>query len=310
MMASNIRNEIKFRAMREIEGRRRNAELLNKRAEEMLSSLPEYNELIAERSKQVLAFSTALAENDTKSAEIINKKIDDICNKIDKLAVKNNLRLENWYCTKCHDTGRLDNGDYCECYNRLEMEYYREEMGLNKLPAITFSDHKQGLNDTLDKLYQGMESYVDSFPNNKKKKLIFSGSVGVGKTYLVAAIANEIIKKGYNVMYISAIDLAQLFLNYHMTNVNEKDILFAPLKQADLLIIDDLGVEPIYNSITIPYLYQILEIRGMRHMIITTNLTLEDIEARYGERIYSRIVDVDNAIMLRLSGDDLRLKKK
>lgn len=309
-MISNIRNEIKFKAMREIEGRRRNAELLNERAEKLLSSLPEYNELIAERGRQMLAFSNALAENDVKSAENFNKKLDDICDKINELALKNNLHLENWYCVKCHDTGRLENGEYCECYNRLEIDYYREEMGLNKLPTITFSDHKQGLNDTLDKLYQGMENYVASFPNNKKRKLIFSGSVGVGKTYLVAAVANEIIKKGYKVMYISAIDLAQLFLNYHMASVNEKDLLFAPLKSADMLIIDDLGVEPIYNSITIPYLYQILELRGMRHMIITTNLTLEDIETRYGERIYSRIVDVDNSMMLRLSGDDLRLKKK
>lgn len=306
----NIRNEIKMKAMREIEGRRRDAELLNKRAEELLLSVPEYGELIAERNRQVVAFSTALSESDTESADKINKSIIDINNKITMLAEKKNIRLTNWHCEKCRDTGRLDNGDYCECYNRLEMEYYREEMGLNRLPSVSFSDHKQGLNETLDKLYQGMASYVSNFPNNKKRKLIFSGSVGVGKTYLVAAIANELIKKGYKVMYISAIDLTQLFLNYHMANVSNKEMLFSPLKQADMLIIDDLGVEPIYNSITIPYLYQILELRGMRHMIITTNLTLEDIEARYGERICSRIVDVDNSMMLRMSGDDLRLKKK
>lgn len=306
----NIRNEIKMKAIREIEWRRRNAELLNERADELLLNVPEYSELIAERNRQVFAFSTALSESDTKSADKINKTIIDINNKITKLAEKKNVRLTNWHCEKCRDTGRLDNGDYCECYTRLEMDYYREEMGLNRLPSISFSDHKQGLNETLDKLYQGMANYVDCFPNNKKKKLIFSGSVGVGKTYLVAATANELIKKGYKVMYISAIDLAQLFLNYHMASVGEKDVIFAPLKQADMLIIDDLGVEPIYNSITIPYLYQLLEFRNMRHMIITTNLTLEDIEAKYGERICSRIVDVDNSMLLRLSGDDLRLKKK
>lgn len=306
----NIRNEIKMKAMREIEGRRRNAEFLNERAEELLLNLPEYSELIAERNRQMVAFSTALSESDIKSADKINKKIIDINNKIIKLAEKKNVRLANWHCEKCRDTGRLDNGDYCECYTRLEIDYYREEMGLNRLPSISFSDHKQGLNETLDKLYQGMANYVNCFPNNKKKKLIFSGSVGVGKTYLVAATANELIKKGYKVMYISAIDLAQLFLNYHMANVSDKEVIFAPLKQADMLIIDDLGVEPIYNSITIPYLYQLLEFRNMRHMIITTNLTLEDIEARYGERICSRIVDVDNSMLLRLSGDDLRLKKK
>lgn len=306
----NIRNEIKMKAMREIEGRRRNAEFLNERAEELLLNLPEYSELIAERNRQMVAFSTALSESDIKSVDKINKKIIDINNKIIKLAEKKNVRLANWHCEKCRDTGRLDNGDYCECYTRLEMDYYREEMGLNRLPSISFSDHKQGLNETLDKLYQGMANYVNCFPNNKKKKLIFSGSVGVGKTYLVAATANELIKKGYKVMYISAIDLAQLFLNYHMANVSDKEVIFAPLKQADMLIIDDLGVEPIYNSVTIPYLYQLLEFRNMRHMIITTNLTLEDIEARYGERICSRIVDVDNSMLLRLSGDDLRLKKK
>lgn len=299
-----------MKAMREIEGRRRNAEFLNERAEELLLNLPEYSELIAERNRQMVAFSTALSESDIKSADKINKKIIDINNKIIKLAEKKNVRLANWHCEKCRDTGRLDNGDYCECYTRLEIDYYREEMGLNRLPSISFSDHKQGLNETLDKLYQGMANYVNCFPNNKKKKLIFSGSVGVGKTYLVAATANELIKKGYKVMYISAIDLAQLFLNYHMANVSDKEVIFAPLKQADMLIIDDLGVEPIYNSITIPYLYQLLEFRNMRHMIITTNLTLEDIEARYGERICSRIVDVDNSMLLRLSGDDLRLKKK
>lgn len=76
-----------------------------------------------------------------------------------------------------------------------------------------------------------------------------------------------------------------------------------------MLVIDDLGTEPMLKNVTVEYLLLVLEERQTRGRatVITTNLTGENILNRYGERIYSRLSHKQYSMMIEMKGNDLRL---
>jgi len=75
-----------------------------------------------------------------------------------------------------------------------------------------------------------------------------------------------------------------------------------------MLVIDDLGSETKLNNVSEEYLYLVLNERmaKKRSTVITTNLDYEQISARYGERIASRLFDKNNSIVTSVSNTDLR----
>ena len=77
----------------------------------------------------------------------------------------------------------------------------------------------------------------------------------------------------------------------------------------DLLIIDDLGTE-ITNTFVASQLFSCLNERGLRKksMIISTNLSLEELRDRYSDRIFSRITS--SFSLCKLTGQDIRICKK
>ena len=154
--------------------------------------------------------------------------------------------------------------------------------------------------------------WSDKFPENKAKTILITGATGVGKTFLSQCIAKQIIDKGYLVSFVTAFGMNNILLKYHTTFNSEKNSYLDMLFDPDVLIIDDLGSEPILRNITIEYLYLILSerVRKNKSTIITTNLDLNDILARYGERVFSRIVNKQSSLITKIQGDDLRLIKK
>ena len=84
---------------------------------------------------------------------------------------------------------------------------------------------------------------------------------------------------------------------------------FTSLIDAPLLLIDDLGTEPMMRNITVEYLFTLLNERALnkRHTVIATNLTPAQLQERYGERVTSRLLDRSQTIALLLKGKDLRL---
>ena len=77
----------------------------------------------------------------------------------------------------------------------------------------------------------------------------------------------------------------------------------------DLLIIDDLGTEMV-NLFTATQLFNCINERilGKKHTIISTNLSLKQLQDNYSERIFSRIAN--KYTFIRLFGNDIRMMKK
>ena len=75
-----------------------------------------------------------------------------------------------------------------------------------------------------------------------------------------------------------------------------------------MLMIDDLGTEPVFNKVTLEYLYDIVSSRvsAGKAMMITTNLNSEELMHRYGERTYSRLTNKQYSAFKSIDGEDLR----
>ena len=141
---------------------------------------------------------------------------------------------------------------------------------------------------------------------------IYSSNCGNGKTTWSTKIARKYIvenafkQKHENLVYfINVADyLEELRQSFNDKDVSTKDI-DEKLKSCDLLILDDLGVEKASDWV-IERLYSLINYRvdEEKSMIITSNLTVEEIKTRLNARIASRIYG--SCEIVNLVGEDRR----
>ncbi len=232
--------------------------------------------------------------------------------------------LERTYtCPDCHDTGYIG-ANKCHCFTKLTVDLLYAQSHLQEIldqeNFSTFSldfysgNHIDPLTgrsslEAAKTALRACHEFVNMFPR-KFQNILFYGDTGVGKTFLSHCIAKEVMDMQYSVIYFSA---ARLFDYFAQNTFGRKENLpadtFEHIYGCGLLIIDDLGTE-LSNSFTVSQLFSCINERILRKKatVISTNLALEDINAIYSERIFSRISS--SYTMLRLTGDDIRIQKK
>lgn len=126
-------------------------------------------------------------------------------------------------------------------------------------------------------------TYAQNFSLHSSN-LILMGGTGLGKTHLSLAIANTAIAKGFGVVYSSVNNIVAKLEREHFGREEENDTS-SLLLDCDLLILDDLGTE-FRTAFSVAEIYNIVNTRQMaqRPTIISTNLTMKEIEERYTER--------------------------
>ncbi len=226
---------------------------------------------------------------------------------------------EQYFCKKCKDSGFVD-GKMCDClknamkqitYNSLCDKISIEKYSFDRFSVEYYPDclDENGVNprERMGNFLEYCKSYAEDF-SCKSDNLLMMGETGLGKTHLSLAIAGVAAKKGYSVIYSSAQNLLSTLENEKFgraaTSGAEQSI-----HECDLLIIDDLGAE-FSTNFTVSAVYNILNTRMMysKPTIISTNMSLYEIEERYTQRIASRVLG--NYIIMEFAGRDVRIAKK
>lgn len=209
--------------------------------------------------------------------------------------------LDTETCPHCGGSGYIGS-TMCRCLMALCLQEQRKEIAALTTGAERFSafrldyypetvDRNYGASPRLimEKTLSACKQYAKGF-GPAGGNLLFVGGTGLGKTFLSACIANEVTEKGYGVAYESA---PQLFTKLEKNRFNPDEeirLQVDSFQTCDLLIIDDLGTEMPSIFVTAA-LYALVNDRLLsgKSMIISTNLTMEEIAVRYSPQIASRL---------------------
>lgn len=230
-------------------------------------------------------------------------------------------------CSKCKDTGYVGN-KMCSCFNQALINEAFKQSNIFKVKEENFGTFDFGYYSSKnDKERYGIEksplenidairklayNFSHGLDEPTQKNLLFTGNTGLGKTFLANCVASEAIKQGKSVIYQTApilLDKMEEYkfkLNKTAAEKEEYDKIF----DVDLLILDDLGTETITPA-KFSELFNILNTRLLRNkkILISTNLSPQNIKEKYEERVFSRIVGED-FIVCRFVGEDIRILKK
>lgn len=128
-------------------------------------------------------------------------------------------------------------------------------------------------------IFKYFKEFMNGYLKNKKGKgLYLSGSFGSGKTYLVAALFNELAKKGISSALVYYPELLRSLKSSFGSDYEEK---FDFIKTVPLLLLDDIGAENTTSWSRDEVLGPILQYRMEEELptFFTSNLTLSELEA-------------------------------
>jgi DNA replication protein DnaC len=325
-----LKNDQYNQIIREYDNRQfQNKHDLDRRREEAYLAVPQLKELEEEMiSLSAKSGRMALLGDESGLKDLKSKTLDLKARQIE-LLVSNGYPADfiemRYQCSKCKDTGYIGN-EKCNCFKQAIADLMYSGSNIKSILAhenfSTFSfryysddyvDEALGLSplSNMQKVVAGCKNFIKHFQKNHDNLLLL-GNTGVGKTFLANCIAKELLDRGFTVIYLTAFRLFDILEKYKFGKEEESSYLasnqFDYILDCDLLIIDDLGTE-MNNTFTNSQLYLIINERLLRQKstVISTNLSLTNINTNYGERIFSRIIS--NYSAHRIIGEDIRLHK-
>lgn len=298
--------------------------------EDVYRKVPRIAELEKEISScGILAVRAVVNGGDVRSAtENLRDKSLAMQSEVKKLLAENgydeNCFEPQYHCQYCRDTGYIEKDGrtvYCPCFKRLLTATACEE--LNRTAPLRLStfesfdlnyysheiDRETGVSpyDKMQKIYNYCVQYAKTF-TTESKSLLLRGGTGLGKTHISLAIANEVTKRGFGVIYVSAPMLMSTLSNMHFSKESNENEYFEMLANCDLLIVDDLGTE-FSTQFSTTQFYNLCNSRMLlrKPIILNTNLSVNELEKSYSSRFISRIYG--EGVRLNFVGEDIRLKK-
>ncbi len=303
-----------------------NRDLLDKRRKTVYNLIPEMEKIHNSISLSSLNQARKLLNGDDNALAELKQEIKKLSDRKTQLLLSAGFPadyLEPIYeCNDCKDTGYIDNKK-CHCFQKAIIELLYSQSNLqqtltrenfdkfsfayysdNHIDPVTGRSSLANIRNAYFTARDFIETFSDDFRN-----LFLYGDTGVGKTFLSNCIARELIDRAFSVIYLTSYELFDTIAKSKFEKDAAAEVMCEHIFDCDLLIIDDLGTE-LANSFTVSHFFLCLNERLLRRKstIISTNLSLESLVDIYSERTFSRITS--NYTMLKLTGDDIRIKKK
>ncbi len=211
-------------------------------------------------------------------------------------------------CARCGDTGVLEDGSLCPCARLKMADAVFASSGLQKnarfelFDETLYRDEEQRRRSVKAKTL--CEAYASALAVNGAPGLLLMGETGLGKTFLMDCIGRRAIEHGVAAKKYTAYNMVNAVLRAVREREQSPDFT-----QSELLLVDDLGAEPMIPGITIETLFSAVNERQAagKATVIATNLGRAALLEQYGERIFSRLFAQRSFSVIELKGRDLRV---
>lgn len=295
------------------------------RVKDVHTKHPEIKEIELEINSLGVENFGRIIKNPEKSSEYNREfeiKLAELNDRKKELLIENNIPLDydevKYKCEKCLDTGYEDTKK-CSCFVQklIDLRYDLSNMKdiLHDFSEFSFDYYTDKFDESVamtekENIKIIYDKAIDFCENGDSKNLLYYGGCGLGKTFLCSCIAKKLMDSGKSVVYTSA---TSLFSDYEDYKFGKKDYRefserMEMIKDADMLIIDDLGTE-VQSKFTVQLLNEIINDRISlgKKIIISTNLNMKGIVSNYTERVASRIYE--SFEILHFVGTDIRVQK-
>lgn len=207
------------------------------------------------------------------------------CRDMEGFIVRQEDGTEVWrWCDKCHQ----------EKYIQRLFKYSRITDEFRKLSFQNFV--LDGRPEIVHAAFQCAEMYLETFDairSSRKNSIALLGQPGSGKTHLLIAISNELLKQGVGVVYFPWVD-GMNDLKGNLSIINDR---IYHLKTVQVLFIDDLfkGRKTV-TDFQLEQLFEIINYRYLNHLPIMVSSEKDvdqimDIDEGIGSRIYEMCKD-------------------
>lgn len=317
-----MNNELLMHALREKRLlRERHEREEARRLSEVIQASPEIDRLVTERREAIfeglqLAMAGRAPEGIEQATAQRNARIEAL---LADLGYGRDYLSPIFECSSCEDSGWAGDGrkTLCSCVlqrmsslNQHDPEEGRQSFERFDDSVFPLTPLKEG--EVSQRAYMRLirrqcEEYANSLPEGKLQNLLLYGGSGLGKTFLLNSIALRASQRGVAALTLTANNLLNLIRRQYFSREQEQE---GGYMSVPLLLIDDLGTEPLWENITVEQLFALIDhrLRTGLYTVISTNLSLTELQQRYTERIMSRLLDVKSCKKLAFMGQDIRLR--
>jgi DNA replication protein DnaC len=236
---------------------------------------------------------------------------------IDESAVRKTENTD--VCEECFGTGtKLDpvkGAIPCPCRRR---DRSRKLVAASRIPRryekCSFANFISNPGTSLDHALHHAHTFANEYPA-VDRGLLFMGPAGVGKTHLAVSILRDLIEKGFAGLFCEFGSLLkEIQDSYNPVSKSSEMRVLAPVYQADVLVLDELGAS-VPTEWVRDTMYQIINKRynDNKLTIFTTNYLdkSEDVSKRLEERITyrlrSRLYEMCTNVVI--DGEDYRRRR-
>jgi len=178
---------------------------------------------------------------------------------------------------------------------------------LDELRELTFESFeprgRKGLGEQQANSLEWAYNHAKQYAGKLNGWLLILGGYGCGKTHLAAAVANYAVGMGVPALFLTVPDLLDTLRFAYDSADTTFEARFEEVRAAPLLVLDDFGTQNATGWAQ-EKLFQIVNYRYINKLplVVTTNLALDDVEAR----IRSRLSDPELVSTLRIAAPDFR----
>lgn len=294
---------------------------------QVYKAIPEFRALDAKIAEIAAGQARAAIEGNGISMEEIHRTIAGLEADKEALLLASGFPADYlkpvYRCADCQDTGFIGN-EKCHCFKQAIVDLVYSQSNIKDRLTYENFDHfditcydcekdsRLGISprENMEAVLTACTQFIKNF-DTSHDNLLFYGSTGVGKTFLTNCIAKELLDTAHTVIYLSALQLIEVLEEHTFgrgMDTAAEENMFDYILDCDLLIIDDLGTE-MSNSFTTSQLFSCINERLLhkKSTIISTNLSLDELQDIYSERIFSRLISSYQVTLIL--GDDIRIKK-